>query len=152
MGIATFRGRHNAVKSKALITLLAEKEWGSLTVRELANKSGEDYLYLMSRMGLWTKWHYVIRRTKAGDIRPVYCYSIGKRGEDFIQYRIPPAVLKRYQAELDTYHAEQFKKRKAKWAAINAQREAQSKAEREAEVAALHARLRVLTANPRKDT
>ena len=154
MPIATFNGRHNAVKSKILLTVLLnkEKENGSMSARQLADASGEDYDYLLTRLGLWTKWKYLIRHTKSGDIRPVYCYSIGKRGEDFIQYRIPSGKIEEYQAELAAYRAERSRKARARWAAIRAQREAESKAEREAEVAALHARLRVLIANPRKDT
>ena len=45
-GIATFQGKHNEAKSKALITLLQTKErgYGGLTLRQLASQSSVSYL------------------------------------------------------------------------------------------------------------
>lgn len=100
--IATFRGKHNEAKSKALITLLDRKEQGdgSLTLRELARVSLVSYNYLKSRLGKWYQWKYITRRIANGKNRPVYTYSIAVRGEVFVKTRIPPILLARYRAAL----------------------------------------------------
>ena len=121
-GIATFHGKHNEAKSKALITLLGRKErgYGGLTLRELARESSVSYEYLKSRLGKWYQWKYITRRVTNGDIRPVYTYSIALRGEAFVKNRIPPDVLAIYISELKEYHNKRIEAARARLAALRA--------------------------------
>jgi len=123
--IATFRGKHNEAKSKALITLLDRKErgYGSLTLRELARESSVSYEYLKSRLGKWYQWKYVTRRVTDGSTRPVYSYSITVRGESFVKTRIPPGVLAIYISELKEYREQRIAVAKARLAALTARLE-----------------------------
>jgi hypothetical protein len=53
-----------------------------------------------SRVGKWVAWDYLVRKIKQGMNRPVYSYSIAKRGEHFIEDRIPRERLKDYLEEI----------------------------------------------------
>lgn len=99
---ATFRGIHNASKSKALIVLYRRNQLGqaALSLAELAESSGVKYSYLESRLAKWVKWDYLIRKVKQGNNRPVYCYSIAARGIHFVEKRIPKKRLLDYKAEI----------------------------------------------------
>ena len=113
--IATFNGRHNEAKSKALITLLDYKEQGlgGLTLKELARQSSVSYEYLKSRLGKWYEWKYVTRRATVNVDRPVYSYSIAARGRHFVEDIIPSDVLAQYMIELKEYHNQQIARIKA---------------------------------------
>jgi hypothetical protein len=104
--IATFHGKHNECKSKALIILLDRKgkAQGGLTLKQLALASNVSYEYLKSRLGKWHEWQYVRRYITHGRNRPVYSYSIAARGERFVQMRIPTQVLDTYISELNEYN------------------------------------------------
>lgn len=97
---ATFNGRHNACKSKALIVLYHRKyklhQSTGLTLKELSRASGVSYSYLKSRLGKWVSWGYLLRKITNGTNRPVYSYSIGKRGRHFVEDRIPKDILSQY--------------------------------------------------------
>ena len=45
--------------------------------------------YIKLRLGKWVEWKYIIRKAKVDTIRPVFCYSINKRGEQFIEDVFP---------------------------------------------------------------
>ena len=112
--IATFKGKHNEAKSKALIMLLdsKQKDQGGLTLKQLATVSGVSYEYLKSRLGKWHEWKYVRRHITKGRNRPVYSYLIAIRGERFVQTIIPPYVLARYIEELKEYNEKRIQRMK----------------------------------------
>ncbi len=102
---ASFVGSHNESKAKALITLYSAKyheHKAGFTLRELTSLSGVDYGYLKSRLSKWVAWQYLTRKIVQGELRPVYQYSLTKRGERFIGY-IPTEVAERYWAEIQAY-------------------------------------------------
>ena len=106
---ATFRGVHNASKTKVLIILYLRKYQlrlkTGLNVRELHTQSGVNYDYLRSRLGTWCEWEYVSRRAyDDGTGRPMFYYTIAPRGEHFIQHIVPKEVLNRYLNEINQYH------------------------------------------------
>jgi len=101
---ATFRGRHNAVKAKVLI-ILHRLEGRALSLSELANVTGESYGYIGSRLAKWVEWGYLKRSIKLGINRPVYGYSIAKRGVRFVKYRIPHSRKLDYLTELNRHKA-----------------------------------------------
>jgi len=119
--IATFNGKHNQMKSKALIILLdrKQKELGGLTLKQLTIASSVSYEYLKARLGVWHGWRYVNRRvTTNGKNKPVFSYSIAARGIKFVNERIPPDVVHRYIMELKEYHQGQAEARRQRMATI----------------------------------
>ena len=96
---ATFNGRHNAVKAKALIVLY-QLPGKSLSLAELAEATGESYNYLGSRIGKWVEWGYLKRTIKMGGNKPVFGYSLAVRGKRFYLYRLPLKRRLQYLAEL----------------------------------------------------
>jgi hypothetical protein len=106
---ATFKGKHNACKSKVLIVLYHRKyrlvDNTGLSLKELADASGVKYFYLETRLSKWVEWGYVIRKIKMGGNRPVYCYLIAKRGQQFVERRIPKNRLQDYIVEIQTFKA-----------------------------------------------
>lgn len=98
---ATFKGRHNACKSKVLIVLYKIRGYPKgLSLSELARDTGVKYSYLESRLGKWVQWDYIDRKIKQGDNRPVYCYYISARGIHFVEKRIPKKRRLDYEAEI----------------------------------------------------
>ena len=121
--IATFNGKHNMMKSKALMILLdrRQKEQGGLTLKQLALSSSVSYEYLKARLGVWHGWKYVNRRvTTNGKNKPVFSYSIAARGIRFVNERIPQAVFDRYIMELKEHHRKQAEARQQRMAKIMA--------------------------------
>ncbi len=102
--IASFSGRHNMCKSKTLIALYKHKfemqQSSGLSLRELARSSGVSYMFLKSRLGIWTRWKYIIRKVRDDGNRPVYCYTISERGINFYENVIPPDKREQYIAEI----------------------------------------------------
>ncbi len=90
---ATFLGKHNRVKTAALLTLAEHP--GGLTCRGLSLLSGCSYQSLATLCSLWCKWHYLKRRLKDD----VYFYRLAERGQWFLDVRLPPIV--RHQVEAD---------------------------------------------------
>jgi len=62
--IATFRGKHNLIKTKCLLALETRNK--SVTLRELANATSCDYRSLSVLVGRWTTWHYILRYGEQG--------------------------------------------------------------------------------------
>ncbi len=105
---ATFKGVHNAVKTKVLMVLYdRELQKGistGLTARQLHFESGVNYDTLRSELGKWHSWGYVSRRGKDdGQGRAIWHYYLAARGKHFLENRVPAKVLKRYQSELQAW-------------------------------------------------
>lgn len=104
---ATFHGKHNMAKSKALITLYHLKyklaDTRGLTLKQLSIQSGVSYNTLKSSLGDWFLWKYVKRRAIEGSTRPKFAYVIGHRGEHFIEDRLPKNRLQDYISEIRAY-------------------------------------------------
>jgi predicted ArsR family transcriptional regulator len=101
---ATFNGRHNKQKSKLLIVLYDRlknlKKRGGLRIRELAGASGVSYDYLRARLTLLYGWGYIHRRIIKKYNRPIYRYTITKKGIRFVEKRIPKDKLQEYIREI----------------------------------------------------
>lgn len=97
---ASFKGKNNASKIKALLVLyMVKNEWHKrqgIGVAELAQISGVSYKYLKARLKYWHWWAYVYRH---GRERP-YSYTICERGERFIESIVPRPLLDGYIAEI----------------------------------------------------
>ena len=102
---ATFKGKHNESKSKALLCLWDAKQRGlsGLSLKLLAFESSVSYAYLKARLGKWHSWGYVARYITKGRLRPVFSYKIAARGERFLDERVPHDVLARYIEEMHAY-------------------------------------------------
>ena len=103
--IATFKGRHNSVKSKVLIVLYHRRfKLGNRTgvgVAELAGLTGCNYNYLKSRLGKWAGWRYINRSLSIGERgHPAFLYSIDDRGKRFVEERLPRVRLEQYVSEI----------------------------------------------------
>ncbi|MBA7647904.1 hypothetical protein ES703_55683 [subsurface metagenome] len=107
---ATFRGVHNAAKTKVLMVLYdRELQKGvstGLTARQLHFESGVNYDTLRSRLGKWHGWGYVSRRGKDdGAGRATWYYYLAARGKRFLEDRVPRDVLKRYESEIRAFRS-----------------------------------------------
>ena len=103
--IATFRGKHNASKSKVLLICYHRKFMEHSTIglgaRELAETSGVNYSYLKKRLPKWVEWKYLLRKATAGPQgKPVFVYSIAVRGSHFLEDRAPREKLNQYLMEI----------------------------------------------------
>ena len=103
--IATFRGKHNASKSKILLICYHQKFMEQSTIgfsaRELAEISGVSYSYLKKRLSKWVEWKYLLRKATAGPHgKPVFVYSIATRGSHFLEDRAPKEKLDQYLREI----------------------------------------------------
>jgi hypothetical protein len=96
--LATFRGRHNAVKSKCFIILYSldgHNDFNGLTYRQLADTTGCLVCTVKTRVGKWCAWKYI----KRIDSIP-YRYMIAARGKHFIENILPDEALARYMNEM----------------------------------------------------
>jgi len=95
----SFKGKHNAIKSKCFIILFNRQlanERG-LTLSELARETGSNYKSLSVLIGRWIRWRYIGFRQYPGGRQ----YHLLKRGANWInrwKYVIP---LKKYISELE---------------------------------------------------
>ena len=99
--MATFRGRHNATKSKVLIVLYHFNEKGyfkGFDVNDLAERTMCPLSSIKSGVCRWTKWRYLTRI----DSTP-YRYKIAHRGIHFVDNIIPDARLADYILEMGRY-------------------------------------------------
>lgn len=94
--VATFNGRHNSVKSKALLCLFSLDRPVGLS--ELTNYTGCNYYSLATLLTRWCEWQYVL----AYGFRGSYTYKIAARGKRFLQLLadIRPDKLDIYKREL----------------------------------------------------
>jgi hypothetical protein len=95
----TFRGRHNAVKSKCLIVLYNRKFNGErgLTLSELTRATGSNYKSLSVLLKRWVGWRYVgYHQSKKGRV-----YDIRKRGVAWVDRWNNIMPTERYNAELE---------------------------------------------------
>lgn len=84
----TFRGSHNALKSKVLLILYevhltdpyGSSQW--LTAKEIQQRTRCNYRSLLSRLPLFHEWKYVkIRKGQYGFIR----YAIARAGRRYLE-------------------------------------------------------------------
>lgn len=82
-GHPNFDGRHNAVRMKTLLVLnrdYAKNTYRGLTLREIADKTGESYLTLKCSLGKWAKWRFIgFRETYGEGPRLYYILQRGRR-------------------------------------------------------------------------
>jgi hypothetical protein len=96
--IVTFKGKHNASKSKILLICYHQKFMEHSTIgfsaRQLATASGVSYGYLKKRLPKWVEWQYLLRKATAGPQgKPLFIYSIASRGSHFLEDRAPKEKL-----------------------------------------------------------
>ena len=108
---ATFKGAHNASKCKTLLLLYHRKHklglGTGLSARDIHLQSGVGYDYLRARLGVWFKWGYLSRRLTINYTgKPAFSYTIAKRGEHFIENRVPQEALDRYIAEIRIFRSQ----------------------------------------------
>ena len=101
---ATFRGKHNKIKSQVLIYLVAryKKGFGGLSAREIHDAIGVSLTTLKTKLPQWVKWKYVNRKAVSGS-RPHYSYTIAERGAKFVSIRIPPDKYNEYVQEINDF-------------------------------------------------
>lgn len=101
---ASFAGKNNLTKSWVLITLLDHRdhEGGTgLDAARLAVLTGCPRSSIKCRGRFWVKWGYVSRHIGTNRYgRPAFVYKLAKRGEEFINMRIPSALRERIEREL----------------------------------------------------
>jgi len=101
---ASFKGVHNATKSKVFIVLYHRRfklgEHTGLSLHEIVDNTGANYHYLTGRLLKWIQWGYVKRKPGQAEGRPVFLYTIAKRGKHFIEHRLPKDKLQQYTAEI----------------------------------------------------
>ena len=91
--IATFNGRHNEVKSKALLVMFALDK--PLSLKQLALHTGCSYWSLSTLLPRWYRWGYVLAYGSPGSYR----YKIAAKGRRFLHY-IPVDNYEQYRADL----------------------------------------------------
>ncbi len=91
--IATFNGKHNEVKSKALLVMFTLGK--SLSLRQLALHAGCSYWSLSTLLPRWYRWGYVLAYGSPGSYR----YKIAAKGRRFLHY-IPVDNYEQYKADL----------------------------------------------------
>jgi hypothetical protein len=107
--VATFRGKHNASKSKVFIVLYSRQyqqpHSPGLTLPELATYSGVSYSYIKTRLAKWCLWGYLKREKCVSSTRKqtVYTYVIADRGRHFVLDRIPKAIGARFVTEIQEH-------------------------------------------------
>ncbi len=100
---ATFRGKHNSVKAKALMALDNFKgNNGGMTTKELMEATGCGYT-LYALLIRWVKWHYVDRDMSMNSTRMLWHYKIAPRGTRFVEQRLPLEARARFLAEIKAY-------------------------------------------------
>lgn len=101
---ATFRGKHNKIKSMVLIYLFHryKQGLGGLSARDIHSHIGVSLTTLKTKLPQWVKWGYVNRKAVVGS-RPQYSYTIAERGARFVSIRIPPDRYNEYVQEINDY-------------------------------------------------
>lgn len=102
---ASFKGKHNATKSKCLIMLelsATSKEQGYwLTARQLSSLTGISYGSILASLPKWVAWKIVLRKkAKLADGREVYIYQASMKGQAWFWRHKWHMPLQRYQAEV----------------------------------------------------
>ncbi len=96
--IATFRGRHNIVKSRVFL-VLGEHPSG-ISIRSIVEESDANYDSLRTMLPRWVRWRYVLRRQVIRHGRKVFAYRLAVRGRRFIQTRIPSDIRSQLESDL----------------------------------------------------
>jgi hypothetical protein len=93
--ICSFKGKSNCSKLKVLLVLEIAQEQGIvyLTAGQIQINTGVNKVYLLHRLRLWVKWHYLIRRGTPG----AYRYRIATRGSYFLTIVPTTAYLRAYK-------------------------------------------------------
>ena len=100
---ASFNGKHNKVKAKVLITLYLrtlENINTGLSARELAELSGEKLISITGKLSAWTRWGLVRQRPGRIGTKCMAVYSLGKKGNHYVIYVIPPEIYSKYLNEI----------------------------------------------------
>jgi len=102
---ASFKGPHNATKSKCLIMLeysVTSKEQGYwLTAHQLSSLTGISYASILASLSKWVRWKIVLRKkAKLANGREVYIYQAAAKGRAWLGRHVWHMPLQRYQAEV----------------------------------------------------
>lgn len=102
---ASFKGKHNATKSKCLIMLeysatsKEQRYW--LTARQLSSLTGISYGSVLASLPKWVDWKIAIRKkAKLANGREVYIYQTAAKGRAWLRRHTCRMPLQRYQAEV----------------------------------------------------
>ena len=105
--IPTFKGRHNAVKARCFITLLAcgpefvRRGYPGLNVKALAAMSRSKRTTIYTLVWRWHRWRYVKRKRHPVPFGGAeYFYSLAPKGKLWLQRNIPFMPVSRYVREL----------------------------------------------------
>ncbi len=107
----SFKGKHNATRSKVLIVLFDRKvqkhDNSGFSARDLYVNTGCNYGYLQQKLSKWVKWGYLSKYAGPNfDGRPTWYYRLAPRGRRFLEDRLNvlnPEALQRYVAELNAF-------------------------------------------------
>ncbi|OGN91988.1 MAG: hypothetical protein A2Z75_05325 [Chloroflexi bacterium RBG_13_50_10] len=102
---ASFRGKHNASKSKCLLMLeyseTARQQRGWLTARQLAFLTGIPYASILASLPKWVRWKIVIRKkAKLTSGREAYIYQLAPKGRAWLFRHKWHMPLQRYHTEM----------------------------------------------------
>jgi hypothetical protein len=101
---ATFTGKNNLTKSWVFVTLLDHRDHGDnsgLDAYRLALLTECPESSIKCRARFWVKWGYITRRVGTNRYgRPVFVYKLAKRGEEFINIRMPSSLRECIECEL----------------------------------------------------
>lgn len=102
---ASFKGKHNATKSKCLVMLeysatsKEQRYW--LTAHQLSSLTGISYGSVLASLPKWVDWKIVIRkRARLANGREVYIYQAAAKGRAWLGRHASHMPLQRYQAEV----------------------------------------------------
>jgi hypothetical protein len=102
-GIATFRGKHNALKGKTYLFLAQQRNSGRwFTARELHLILGLPLHSLRTHLKRWYDWGRILRRQ-----RGVYEYRIALKGKDWLERWQMFMPLERWFEEIEAWQSKQ---------------------------------------------
>lgn len=103
--LTSFRGKHNATKSKCLLILgyseTARQQRGWLTARQLAALTGIPYASVLASLPKWVQWKIVIRKeARLTSGKEAYIYQLAPKGRAWLLRHTWHMPLQRYHAEM----------------------------------------------------
>jgi len=102
----SFRGRHNATKSKCLLMLrysrTAQQKSGWLTARDLSLLTGLPYASIRSSVRNWVRFGYIRRdQGRLSTSRRVYMYILAPKGRAWLERHERHMPIERYEREVE---------------------------------------------------
>lgn len=110
---AKFRSDHNSTKCKCLLVLYHWRyKMGNtegLGIKALSNRAGVPYNSVKARAGKWANWGYIKRHVDKSGIRPIFTYTLDKRGKHILESILPRDWMKRYIDEIREFRRNSVK-------------------------------------------